>query len=113
MMRVLLLARYGPLGSASRVRFYQYLPYLRAHGVEITLSPLLADEYVTNLYTGKRQSPGFLARAYLTRLRALLAARQFDLIWLEKEALPWLPAGFETPLLRTPLVADYDDALHY
>ncbi|NUM43960.1 MAG: glycosyltransferase family 4 protein [Anaerolineales bacterium] len=112
-MRVLLLARYGPLGSASRVRFYQYLPYLRAHGVEITLSPLLADEYVTNLYTGKRQSPGFLARAYLTRLRALLAARQFDLIWLEKEALPWLPAGFETPLLRTPLVADYDDAVFH
>lgn len=112
-MHLLLLTRYGPLGSASRVRFYQYLPYLQAHGLKITVSPLLADEYVQRLYTGKRQSLTFLARAYLTRLRALLTAQKFDLIWLEKEALPWLPASLENALTRVPIVVDYDDAVFH
>jgi glycosyltransferase involved in cell wall biosynthesis len=112
-MRILLLTRYGPLGSASRVRFYQYLPYLQAHGLKITVCPLLADEYVQNLYTGKRQSLTFLAHAYLTRLRALLTSRKFDLIWLEKEALPWLPAWVENALTRASLVVDYDDAVFH
>ncbi|HNB50476.1 MAG TPA: glycosyltransferase family 4 protein [Anaerolineales bacterium] len=112
-MHLLLLARYGPLGSASRVRFYQYLPYLQAHGLKITVCPLLADEYVQNLYTGQRQSMAFLARAYFTRLRALLTSQKFDLIWLEKEALPWLPAWFENILTRIPVVVDYDDAVFH
>ncbi|GAB4578743.1 MAG: glycosyltransferase family 4 protein [Anaerolineales bacterium] len=112
-MRLLLLSRYGPLGSASRVRFYQYLPYLQAQGLQITVCPLLADEYVQNLYTGKRQSFAFLARAYLTRLRALLTSQKFDLIWLEKESLPWLPAWLENALTRVPVVVDYDDAVFH
>lgn len=112
-MHVLLLARYGPLGSASRVRFYQYLPYLQAHGLKITVCPLLADEYVQNLYTGKRQSLTFLVRAYFNRLRALLTSQKFDLIWLEKEALPWLPAWFENTLAHIPVVVDYDDAVFH
>lgn len=112
-MRLLLLTRYGPLGSTSRVRFYQYLPYLQSHGLEITLSPLLADEYVQKLYTNQRQSLPFLIRAYLQRLRALLQSRAFDLIWLEKETLPWLPAGLENLLARAPLIADYDDAIFH
>lgn len=112
-MRLLLLPRYGPLGSASRVRFYQYLPYLQAHGLQITVCPLLADEYVEKLYSGQRQSLIFLLRAYLTRLHALLQSYPYDLIWLEKESLPWLPAWLENALPRTPVVVDYDDAVFH
>ncbi len=112
-MNLLLLSRYGPLGSASRVRFYQYLPFLRAQGIEVTVCPLLADEYVQKLYTGQRQSLAFLARAYLARGRALLQAQKFDLIWLEKESLPWFPAWLEKALTRTPYVVDYDDAVFH
>ena len=112
-MRVLLLARYGRLGSTSRVRFYQYLPYLQAHGIEITVCPLLADEYVQKLYSGKPQNLTFLLRAYVDRVSILLRSHTFDLIWLEKEALPWLPAWFENILTRAPVVVDYDDAVFH
>jgi glycosyltransferase involved in cell wall biosynthesis len=110
-MKILLLSRYGPLGSTSRVRFYQYLPYLARHGISVDVRPLLADAYVRNLYAGRSQSLIFLMRAYLGRLRALLQQRPYDLIWVEKEALPWLPAWIEMLFKgRTPWVVDYDDA---
>jgi glycosyltransferase involved in cell wall biosynthesis len=108
-MNLLLLPRYGRLGSTSRLRFYQYLPHLEAHGVRVTSLPLLNDEYVRRLYAGERQSAASLARAYARRLAALLRARRFDLAWVEKEFLPWLPA-FAPSLLRIPYAADYDDA---
>ncbi|MFQ5616690.1 MAG: glycosyltransferase family 4 protein [Anaerolineales bacterium] len=110
-MKILLLSRYGRLGSTSRVRFYQYIPYLEAHGLQITIRPLLADEYVRNLYANRPQNPLFLVCAYLTRLRALLRNRRFDLIWVEKEFLPWLPPW--AARLRTPYIADYDDAIFH
>jgi glycosyltransferase involved in cell wall biosynthesis len=44
-----------------------------------------------------------------------LKSQKYDLIWLEKEALPWLPAWLELLLLRgrTPYVVDYDDAVFH
>ncbi len=45
-MNVLLLTRYGRLGVTSRIRFLQYLPYLNAHGIDITVAPFLGDDYV-------------------------------------------------------------------
>ena len=36
---------------------------------------------------------------------------RYDLIWLEKEALPWLPTWVEIARLQgLPYVVDYDDA---
>jgi glycosyltransferase involved in cell wall biosynthesis len=40
--------------------------------------------------------------------------RQFDIVWIEKEALPWFPARLERWLLRgTPYVLDFDDAVFH
>jgi hypothetical protein len=37
---------------------------------------------------------------------------RYDLVWLEKEALPWLPAWVEIARLQgLPYVVDYDDAV--
>ncbi len=111
-MDVLLLSRYGPLGSTSRIRFYQYLPFLERHGIQVSIQPMLPDPYVENLYAGRSQDLLFLLRAYWNRLRALIASRTFDLVWLEKELMPWLPAWGEALLnaRKIPYVVDYDDA---
>ncbi len=106
-MKILLLTRYERLGSSSRMRFYQYLPYLESHGLEITSFPFFPDEYVRRLYAGRRQPIRLLAGAYLRRTAALRKARRFDLVWLEKEFLPWLPA---LPFSAVPYAVDYDDA---
>ena len=113
-MRLLILSRYDRLGSSSRLRIFQYLPYLQASGFELTVSPLFGDDYVTGLYAG-RVSVYKVFRSYLRRLYWMLQARHFDLVWVEKEFLPWLPAWLERRLLASdiPWVVDYDDAVFH
>lgn len=114
-MKVLLLSRYGHLGASSRYRSYQYLPYLRRQGFEITVSPLLNDKYVADLYAGRKKSFVDIAKAYSKRLVQIISARNYNLLWIEKEALPWLPAWIEhwLGLYRVPYVVDYDDAIFH
>ena len=110
-----MLSRYGRLGASSRMRFYQYLPWLEAASISITAAPLFSDGYVRGLQQNKK-SLFDAARAYASRVQVLLGTRRFDLLWIEKETLPWLPAWFEKMLLSgaVPYVLDYDDAVfHY
>ena len=114
-MRILAFTRYQRLGSSSRVRFYQYFPYLQSKGVEIVNAPFFDDEYVRNLYKGKTLSLRVALKAYIIRLATLRRKNSFDLIWVEKEFLPWFPAIMEV-LFRTsnvPYVVDYDDAVFH
>jgi len=113
-MRVLLLSRYARLGASSRLRSYQYLSYLKAAGIEMTVAPLFGDDYVRGLYNGNISWLAVL-KAYFARLRFVFRARQFDLVWLEKEMLPWWPGWIELGLLpkNIPLVVDYDDAIFH
>lgn len=113
-MRVLLLSRYARLGASSRLRSYQYLPYLKEAGFEVTQAPLFGDEYVSGLYTGNISKLAVLS-AYIERIKFTLKARQFDLVWAEKEMLPWMPSWIELGLFpaKVPLVVDYDDALFH
>lgn len=114
-MNLLLLTRYERLGASSRMRMLQYLPSLTSAGMDVTVSPLFPDAYVQGLQQGQR-NPWQMLGAYWRRLRTLLGSGKQDLLWIEKECLPWLPAWFEQVLLpaRTPYVIDYDDAVfHY
>ena len=108
---VLLLTRYERLGASSRIRFLQYLPYLEQQGFTFRVQPLLSNDYVRSLYGGPPVGIGNIMRAYGRRLWALQRRMRYDLIWLEKEALPWLPAWTEIARLQgIPYVVDYDDA---
>ena len=111
MPKVLLLTRYERLGASSRVRFLQFLPALERSGFDIDVEPLLSNAYVQALYGGPPVGAAAIMRSYARRLRALLRARVYDVIWLEKEALPYLPAWLEALLMGgVPYVVDYDDA---
>jgi glycosyltransferase involved in cell wall biosynthesis len=114
-MKILLLSRYSRVGASSRVRFYQYLPYLEAEGIHATVANLLEDDYVRDLYLGRRRRFGDITSAYIRRLRHLLKSSSFDLVWLEYEIFPWLPAWAETVLSKSgiPYVVDYDDAVFH
>ena len=110
-MKVLLLTRYQRLGASSRVRFLQFLPQLEQAGFTIEVQPLLDNAYVGALYGGPPVSRWSIVRAYLRRLGTLLRAHRYDVVWLEKEALPYVPAFVETALLAgVPYVVDLDDA---
>ena len=114
-MRVLLLSRYGALGASSRMRFMQYLPLLQAADIKVAALPFFSDAYVRGLQQGQR-SLFEVWRAYGRRLAGMLKAKNYDLLWIEKEIFPWMPAWFEGLLLsrQLPYVLDYDDAVfHY
>lgn len=114
-VHILALTRYERLGSSSRVRFYQYLPYLRSQGMEIVTAPFFDDGYVRKLYSGQRASTGIVLQAYLRRLSVLLRSASFDLLWVEKELLPWIPDWLENIFhtRKIPYVVDYDDAVFH
>jgi glycosyltransferase involved in cell wall biosynthesis len=110
---LLLLSRYRRKGPSSRVRHYNFIPALEAAGFRVTVAPFFDDEYLDRFYSGEWRSPLLLLKAYGRRLRQILSARRYDLIWLEKEALPWLPATIERSFLGSrPAVVDFDDAWH-
>ena len=111
MTDVLLLTRYERLGASSRIRFLQFLPELERQGFSFDVQPLLDNAYVSSLYGGPPVSTGNILRSYARRFRALRRRMRYDLIWLEKESLPWLPTWMEIARLQgLPYVVDYDDA---
>jgi hypothetical protein len=113
--RVLLLARYGALGASSRVRSLQFLPYLEQQGFEVDVASLFDDDYVARLYDGRRQSWAAVAASYGKRVLKLLARGRYDVVWVEKELFPWLPAWADLSLLGggARLLVDYDDAVFH
>jgi glycosyltransferase involved in cell wall biosynthesis len=114
MPRVLVLTRYDRLGASSRVRFLQFLPALRERGIDFDVQPLLSDGYVRALYGGPKAPITEIVGSYVRRLKALAGRRRYDLVWLEKEALPWVPAWIEAGLLTgVPYIVDLDDAWFY
>jgi glycosyltransferase involved in cell wall biosynthesis len=113
-MKVLLLSRYSWAGS-SRIRSLKYIPLLEKEGLKITVAPLMDDAYVKRYYAGQPTDWPHLFLLYARRIRDLLSAGQFDLVWIERETLPYLPAFPEWFLHRfgIPYVIDYDDAVFH
>jgi glycosyltransferase involved in cell wall biosynthesis len=90
----------------------QFVPLLREHGIDVEVSPLLDDWYMEHLLS-ERPAPSWrLVTAYLHRARQLRRRTRPDLIWIEKEALPWLPWPLEQALLGhdVPVLLDLDDS---
>jgi glycosyltransferase involved in cell wall biosynthesis len=114
-LKVLLLTRHGRLGSSSRQRFYQYLPFLAEQGFEVAAARLHDDSYLKRLYAGGGRDARVIVGDYLRRIAFLLQHRRWDLLWIEKEILPWLPATVDRMLAPrgVPWVVDYDDAVFH
>jgi glycosyltransferase involved in cell wall biosynthesis len=111
MPRILALTRYQRLGAASRIRILQFLPELRKRGFDIEINYLLDDAYIQRLYQGQPAVFSDVFCSYVKRLHLMVKRRRHDLLWIEKEAFPWIPAPFESALLDgVPHVLDLDDA---
>mgnify|MGYP000258712434 CR=1 FL=1 len=110
-MKILSLAKYGRLGASSRLRTLQYLTLLEEEGIDVSSQALISDEALLLRYKLGHYSPSSLIFFYIKRIKTLIFKKSFDLLWIEKEALPWFPVWIELLLLRgKPFVLDYDDA---
>lgn len=113
---MLALTRYTCLGASSRLRTFQFIPHLAERGFDLTVEPLFDDGWLKAFYSSSDRPKALAALAALSRrAAAMTGARKYDLVWLEKEALPFVPWWLEHALGRSmpPFVADYDDALFH
>jgi glycosyltransferase involved in cell wall biosynthesis len=113
-MKLLVLPRYARKGPSSRLRHYQFLRYVTEVAFTVDVQPLLPDDYLDALYLGHAWPRRRQLQAFWHRFNVMMRVRRYDLIWLEKEIFPFLPATAERAMagLRIPFVADYDDAWH-
>jgi glycosyltransferase involved in cell wall biosynthesis len=114
-MKIAAFTKYGRRAASTRQRLLQYVPYLEAHGFEVSYEPLLDDDYVSSLASGEGFSKRRVAEAYAKRLKQLLAGVDADLLWIYAELFPYLPAPFERLAFRSrkPVVYDFDDAFFH
>jgi glycosyltransferase involved in cell wall biosynthesis len=113
-MKVLFLTRYDQQGASSRMRCLQFLPLFKCSNIEAVVSPLLSDRILKKRYLDGVYHWSDLFFVYWRRIEVLLGKYQFDIVWIEKEALPWLPVWIELLLLRgKPFIVDLDDAVFH
>jgi glycosyltransferase involved in cell wall biosynthesis len=110
---MLCLTKYTVSGPSSRYRVHQFLPFFERSGIEVDIRPLHDDTYLRGMFAGKRPSPAYLLKRSLTRAGALLGARRYDVVLIQKEIFPSLPGIAEWALQSAGarLVVDIDDAV--
>jgi glycosyltransferase involved in cell wall biosynthesis len=110
-VKVLSLTKYGEFGASSRLRTMQYIKLLNKEGINITVQHLISNKSLLLRYKIGKYPLDMVAMFYLRRLKTLLKDNNFDLIWIEKEALPWFPVWLEIMLFKgIPYILDFDDA---
>ncbi|HEV2676086.1 MAG TPA: glycosyltransferase [Aliidongia sp.] len=64
---------------------------------------------------GQRPSKWRVIAAYLRRVMTLLGPQKPDILWIERELLPWMPWTLERLLLgrRIPTILDLDDSIYH
>lgn len=113
-MKILFLTKYDSMGASSRYRFFQFYDFYKENNIEITTQTFFDDEYIIDLYIGKRNIRSILT-AYIKRFFTLFSVKKYDLLVVEKELFPYLPAVFERilKLMGIKYIVDYDDAIFH
>ena len=113
--RVLFYTKYARNGASSRYRIYQYLPLMQKAGLDVHVIPLFNEAYLDHYFQSGSRGLKDILCASAKRITSLLAAKNFNLVVIEYELLPYCPAFFEQFLcwLGTQYLVDYDDALFH
>lgn len=113
-MKVLFLTKYDYMGASSRYRFFQFYDYYKMNDFESHTQAFFNDEYLLDLYSGKKNI-FLMIKAYYKRLLKLFFVKKYDLLVIEKELFPYMPAFFEKILnmIGINYIVDYDDAIFH
>jgi glycosyltransferase involved in cell wall biosynthesis len=117
--RLLFLTKGAAINPASRYRFLQYIPHLKAAGFDITVRPLLPEIYYK---LGEIECPtrrtatriGISAFSLARRIFQLPQTFRADLVLLENQVFPYDPGLLDrlALLMNAKLVVEFDDAIY-
>lgn len=115
-MRVLaLVPNLYDTSPGQRFRLEQWMPLLRANGVEITLAPFECAELHRRLHRpgGMSRKLWLIGQAFWRRMRTLMHVREYDAVYVFREASLLGPPLFEYWVKRAgvPMIFDFDDAI--
>ena len=111
--QLLMLSRYGRLGASSRQRLFLFSRPLQECGFSLCEHQFLSDDYLRGVYQGRPTRRLDIVWRYANRMLALCRSSHSDILWIEKELLPWIPAWVEHLLVgRRAFIADFDDGWH-
>jgi glycosyltransferase involved in cell wall biosynthesis len=114
-LRMLAVVPYPTLGASPRLRVEQYIPLLRADGIDVTVSPFFDDAAFRTLYLPGRYVTKTLGvlRGALRRTWDIARAGRYDIVLVHRESAPIGPPLFERSLAarRIPYLFDFDDAI--
>jgi glycosyltransferase involved in cell wall biosynthesis len=115
-LNVLALAPYPEQAASTRFRIAQFIPRLAEQGIHCELKPFISAELFDGLYRKERMGRTAIGFGWstLARLRDLLSAGRWDVVFVQREAALVGPPLIERALVkifRKPLVLDLDDPL--
>lgn len=113
---ILFIVAHRPERSpGQRFRFEQYIPYFEQHGFECTYSFIISEKddkifYSKGHYFGKFL---ILLKSIFVRYADLRKAKNFDIIYIYREALMLGSTWFEKRFKKkgVKIILDYDDAI--
>jgi glycosyltransferase involved in cell wall biosynthesis len=117
-MQITYFSKTSEIGPSSRYRIYQFLPYLEAGGVSVTIRPLFGIFYFRLLTWRPSVWRRIVISLYVVgrftgRWFDLLASGKTDLVVIEGQLFPYLPPLAERILARwQKFVIEFDDAIY-
>jgi len=116
-MKVLGLCSYPVEAAATRFRLEQYVGPLGKRGISLDIEPFLDSVQFAGLYSSSGLWTKFFGifRPLGRRIARLATIGRYDMILVQREAMPFGPAIFELLYMaigRIPMVLDLDDATY-
>lgn len=117
-IQVCALVPYPPDTTPSqRFRLEQWLPYLKAYGIEVDLIPFADSELMKLLHQPGNQAAKAAAmiRAFWRRARQMSRVPRYDAVFIHRAACIAGPAVLERALtlFRRPVIFEFDDAIYH
>lgn len=111
--KIIYLNKYSENGASSRMRSYQFQQYFTPV-LDVEYLPLFTTEYLNRKYT-KKSVLKEVIYSYFRRFTHLFKLFSADVVWIEKEAFPYLPFFLERLvfMFSKKVIVDYDDAIFH
>jgi glycosyltransferase involved in cell wall biosynthesis len=114
-MKMLFLPKYDYAGASSRYRTHQFIPFFRERKISCDVESFFDYAHIQSINISKRGTKLNFLYFILKRFLLIFKARQYDLLFIEKELIPYFPSVIETILKwqGVKFILDYDDAVFH